>query len=125
MTAAGEALTRKVEALYRKAGFDAPSPGEAADHLQARQATVEGICRFLTQRHRLVRLDGKFLIHRAVMDEMARQVREWEVEDCAVGDFKARFDLTRKLAIPALEWLDSERVTVRHGNRRKIIRRKG
>ena len=125
MTAAGEALTRKVEALYRKAGFDAPSPGEAADHLQARQATVEGICRFLTQRHRLVRLDGKFLIHRAVMDEMARQVREWEVEDFAVGDFKGRFDLTRKLAIPALEWLDSERVTVRHGNRRKIIRRKG
>jgi selenocysteine-specific elongation factor len=125
MTAAGEALTRKVEALYRKAGFDAPSPGEAADHLQARLATIEGICRYLTQRHRLVRLEGKFLIHRAVMDDMARQVREWEVEDFAVGDFKGRFGLTRKLAIPALEWLDSERVTVRHGNRRKIIRRKG
>ena len=125
MTAAGEALTRKVEALYRNAGFDAPSPAEAADHLQARLATVEGICRYLAQRHRLVRLDGKFLIHRAVMDDMARQVRAWEVEDFAVGDFKGRFDLTRKLAIPALEWLDSERVTVRHGNRRKIIRRKG
>jgi selenocysteine-specific elongation factor len=125
MTAAGEALTRRVEALYRKAGFDAPSPSEAADNLEARLATVEGICRYLTQRHRLVRLDGKFLIHRAVMDEMARQVREWEVEGFAVGDFKERFDLTRKLAIPALEWLDSERVTVRHGNRRKIIRRKG
>ena len=125
MTAAGEALTRKVEALYRKAGFDAPSPSEAADHLEARLATVEGICRFLTQRHRLVRLDGKFLIHRAVLDDMARQVGEWEIEDFAVGDFKARFELTRKLAIPALEWLDSERVTVRHGNRRKIIRRKG
>jgi len=125
MTAAGEALTRKVEALYREAGFDAPSPAKAADHLQAKPATVEGICRYLTQRHRLVRLEGKFLIHRAVMDDMARKVREWEVEDFAVGDFKERFGLTRKLAIPALEWLDSERVTVRHGNRRKIIRRKG
>jgi selenocysteine-specific elongation factor len=125
MTAAGEALTRKVEALYRKAGFDAPSSGEAADTLQARPVTVEGICLYLTQRHRLVRLEGKFLIHRAVMDDMARRVREWEVEDFAVGDFKERFGLTRKLAIPALEWLDSERVTVRHGNRRKIIRRKG
>lgn len=125
MTAAGEALTRKVEALYREAGFDAPSPAEAAERLNAKPATVEGICRYLNQRHRLVRLEGKFLIHRAVMDEMARKVREWEVEDFAVGDFKERFDLTRKLAIPALEWLDSERVTVRHGNRRKIIRRKG
>jgi len=72
----------------------------------------------------LVRLEGKYLIHRAVMDEMARQVREWGVADFAVGDFKERFDLTRKLAIPALEWLDSERVTVRHGNRRRIIKRK-
>jgi selenocysteine-specific elongation factor len=59
------------------------------------------------------------------MDEMARKVHEWEVEDFAVGDFKERFGLTRKLAIPALEWLDSERVTVRQGNRRKIIRRRG
>lgn len=125
MTAAGEALTRKVEALYREAGFEAPSPVQAAERLRAKPATVEGICRYLIQRHRLVRLEGKFLIHRAVMDEMARQVREWGVEDFAVGDFKDRFDLTRKLAIPALEWLDSERVTVRHGNRRKIVRRKG
>jgi selenocysteine-specific elongation factor len=125
MTAAGEALTRKVEALYREAGFDAPSPAEAADQLGAKPATIEGICRYLAQRHRLVRLEGKYLIHRAVMDEMARKVREWEVEDFAVGDFKERFGLTRKLAIPALEWLDSERVTVRQGNRRKIIRRRG
>jgi len=125
MTEAGEALTRKVEALYREDGFGASSPAEAAERLQAKPATVEGICRYLIQRHRFVRLEGKYLIHRAVMDEMARQVREWGVEDFAVGDFKERFGLTRKLAIPALEWLDSERVTVRHGNRRKIVRRKG
>ena len=65
------------------------------------------------------------LIHRAVMDDVVRRVRGWEVDDFAVGDFKQRFGLTRKLAIPALEWLDSERVTVRQGNRRKIIRRRG
>jgi selenocysteine-specific elongation factor len=124
MTAAGEALTRKVEALYRETGFEAPSPVEAAELLAAKPATVEGICRYLLQRHRLVRLEGKFLIHRAVMDEVARKVREWEVDDFAVGDFKERFGLTRKLAIPTLEWLDSERVTVRHGNRRKIIKRR-
>jgi selenocysteine-specific elongation factor len=125
MTEAGEALTRKVEALYRADGFDAPSPAEAADRLKAKTVTIEGICRYLIQRHRLVRLEGKYLIHRAAMDEMAHKVREWGVEDFAVGEFKERFGLTRKLAIPALEWLDSERVTVRQGNRRKIIRRKG
>jgi selenocysteine-specific elongation factor len=125
MTAAGEELSRRVEALYRETGFEAPSPHEAAERLAARPASVEGICKYLLQRRRLVRLDGKYLIHRAVLDNMARGVREWGVDDFAVGDFKDRFGLTRKLAIPALEWLDSERVTVRQGNRRKIIRRAG
>jgi selenocysteine-specific elongation factor len=123
MTAAGEELARRVEGLYRETGFDAPSPQEAAERLSARPASVEGICKFLLQRRRLVRLDGKFLVHRAALDDVARGVREWGVDDFAVGDFKDRFGLTRKLAIPALEWLDSERVTVRQGNRRKILRR--
>jgi len=123
MTVAGEELTRKVEKLYREDGFDAGSPAEAAHRLQAKPAMVEGICRYLLQRRRLVRLEGKYLIHRAVLDEMARQIQEWSVDEFGVGDFKEKFGLTRKLAIPALEWLDSERITIRHGNRRKIIRR--
>jgi selenocysteine-specific elongation factor len=125
MTAAGEALAKKVEALYRDDGFEAPPPVEAAERLQAKPAAVEAICRYLVQRRRLVRLDGKFLIHRGVLDEVAQQVREWDVADFAVGEFKEKFGLTRKLAIPTLEWLDSERVTVRQGNRRKILRRSG
>ena len=123
MSALGEELARRVEVLYREKAFDAPGPGEAATLLDSRPATVEGICTFLVQRGRLVRLDGKFLIHRAVLDEVARKIREWDCETFDVGTFKERFGLTRKLAIPVLEWLDSERVTVRAGNQRKIIRR--
>jgi len=125
MTKAGMELTRKVEALYWEDGFDASSAADAARRLEVKPAAVESICKYLLQRRRLVRLEGKYLIHRTVLDEMAQRVRDWEVDDFGIGDFKMRFGLTRKLAIPALEWLDSERVTVRHGNRRKIIRRKG
>ncbi len=123
MSALGEELARRVEALYRETGFDAPGPLEAATELESRPATVEGICTYLVQRGRLVRLDGKFLIHRSVLDDVARKVREIESETFAVGEFKERFGLTRKLAIPVLEWLDSERVTVRMGNQRKILGR--
>lgn len=122
MTAAGRELVRRVERLYRESGFEAPSPAETAARLDARPASVEGICAFLTQRRRLVRLDGRFLVHRSVLDALASDVRDWGVEEFGVGDFKARYGLTRKLAIPALEWLDSERVTVRHGDRRRVTR---
>jgi selenocysteine-specific elongation factor len=123
MSALGEELTRRVERLYREAGFDAPAPVQAAAQLESKPSMVDGICDFLVQRGRLVRLDGKYLIHRAVLDEVTAGIRDWDCDSFGVGDFKGRFGLTRKLAIPVLEWLDSERVTVRMGNLRKILRR--
>ena len=45
---------------------------------------------------------------------------EWQ--EFSVPDFKSRFDLTRKWAIPLLEQLDLMGVTARSGNSR-IIRR--
>ena len=125
MTERGAELSRKVEAVYREAGLAPPSPGEVAEHLAAKPVMVEGICQFLVQRGRLVRLDGKLLIHRAALDEVVRTVRSGTAESMSVGEFKTAFGLTRKLAIPVLEWLDSERVTVRQGNSRKILRRSG
>jgi selenocysteine-specific elongation factor len=122
MTEAGAELTRRVESAYREAGLDPPPPAEVASALQARPAMVEGICKFLVQRGVLVRLEGKYLVHRAALDEIVRGVQAWEVETFPVADFKDRFGLTRKLAIPILEWLDSQRVTVRQGNERKLLR---
>jgi selenocysteine-specific elongation factor len=123
MTEAGQELTRKVESLYRQAGLDPPPPAAAAEQLASRPVTVEGICDFLVQRGQLVRLEGKLLVHRGALDEVVRTVRSWQADTFSVAEFKESFSLTRKLAIPILEWLDSERVTVRQGNQRKIIRR--
>jgi selenocysteine-specific elongation factor len=124
MTEVGQELARKIEKVYREAGFDPPSPGAVADRLEAKTSTVDGICQFLVTRGRLVLLDGKHLIHRAVLDDVAREIRTWEEDTFSVATFKEAFNLTRKLAIPTLEWLDSERVTVRHGNQRKVVRRR-
>jgi selenocysteine-specific elongation factor len=123
MTEAGEELSRKVESLYRQANLEPPSPAEAAEQLGAKPVTVEGICRFLVQRGRLVRLQGKYLINRAALDEVVRNIRQWQVDGFSVGEFKDRFGLTRKLAIPILEWLDSERVTIRQGSQRKVLKK--
>jgi len=124
MTQEGAALSGQVENVYKNAGFEAPSPGAVAEQLEARPAMVEGICRFLVQQGLLVRLDGKWFIHRQTLDDVVKEIGRWEVEDFGVGEFKNQFGLTRKLAIPMLEWLDSNRVTVRMGNRRKVLRRR-
>ena len=38
-----------------------------------------------------------------------------------VATFKERYGLTRKFAIPLLEWLDKERVTRRTGDKRIVL----
>jgi selenocysteine-specific elongation factor len=115
-------LTARIEALYRETGFEAPSPEEAAVRLDANPRAVAGAVRVLLERKRLARVGGKWLLHRELLDEVAVSVRAWGVETFEVAAFKERFSLTRKLAIPVLEWLDSERVTRREGDRRRVVR---
>lgn len=123
ITEEGQELARRVETVYRKAGTSPPSPAEVAGQLDAKPATIEGICRFLVERGVLARLEGRLLIHKAVLEEIRDSVQRWGVSEFGVGDFKERFGVTRKLAIPLLGWLDSERVTVREGSRRKLLAR--
>lgn len=125
MQGEGAEMARRLEEFYRERGVDPPPSHEAAHVLNFKPAAVEGVCKFLTERGVLLRLDGKWLIHRKVLEEISASVRSWDVDDFGVGEFKDRFQLTRKLAIPILEWLDSERVTIRVGNRRRIFGRRG
>lgn len=114
-------LAEKVEALYRQAYLAAPSPEEAAAHLSAPPKAVESLIQLLVSQGRLVRVGGKWILHRQVLDEIVASLRSWGVERFEVGEFKERFGLTRKLAIPILEWLDTQRVTRREGDVRRIL----
>lgn len=114
-------LALRLLELYRSARFEAPSPEEAAKRLSAHPATVAGLVRLGLARGDLVRLGGKWILHREVLEEVVARIRAWGVESFDVGQFKDRFGLTRKLAIPILEWLDSQRVTRRVGDRRQVI----
>lgn len=125
MSDRGAELARAVEAAYREAALEPPPPEEVAEKLEARPAMVAGICKFLVEQGVLTRLDGKWLVHTDAIDTIRREVLAWPADDFSVGEFKDRFGLTRKLAIPILEWLDSNRTTVRVGNRRRVVRRKG
>ena len=115
-------MAGRVAELYRRAGFEAPSPEEAARALGADPRVVQGVVKFLVEAKRLARVGGKWIVHGETLDEMVASLRSWGVESFEIGEFKDRFGLTRKLAIPVLEWLDSQRVTRREGDRRRMVR---
>jgi selenocysteine-specific elongation factor len=84
---------------------------------------LQRVARVLIGENALVRVGTSALVARGSLDELARKVRErWpKGSKLEVGAFKDLTGLTRKRAIPLLEYLDRTRVTRRAGDDRIVI----
>ena len=71
----------------------------------------------------LVKLSDDLVFHRDALDALRRQIvaQKTKTPKLNVGNFKDLFGVTRKYAIPLLEYLDRERVTRRVGDERIIL----
>jgi selenocysteine-specific elongation factor len=71
----------------------------------------------------LIKISDDLAYHRKTLDEIKNRIRGRFApgDRFGVADFKELFDLTRKHAIPLLEFLDRERFTRRQGNDRILL----
>ena len=116
------AMARLIE-LYRAAGLVAAEPTHLAASSGLSPARVMALSQLLVRQQVLVKVDA-FLFHRDALDRLKSEVRALKAAaDAAVdvASFKERYGLTRKFAIPLLEYLDRERVTRRVGDRRIVL----
>jgi selenocysteine-specific elongation factor len=77
----------------------------------------------LVRRRRFVRLEGLYF-HAEALDALKEEMRLLKAGGTPavdIGAFKDRYAITRKHAIPLLEYLDRERITRRTGDRRVIL----
>ncbi len=115
-------LAGQVLAAYEGAGLTPPSPGELAGRLDAKQQIFDGVVRYLVQQGKLARIPGGLLVSRAALDGLVQALRATGWTQFSVPQFKERFALSRKWAIPLLEHLDSITVTRRVGDDRQLVR---
>jgi selenocysteine-specific elongation factor len=115
-------LASRVLAAFDEAGLTPPSPGDVTARLAAKPQIVEGVIRHLVDRRALVKLPGGLILSRAAVDALVRDLRQGGVDRFSVPQFKDRFGLSRKWAIPLLEHLDSVGVTRRVGDERQLVR---
>ena len=115
-------LSTAVLALYEKAGLAPPSPGEAAVTLGAKPQILDGVIRHLVTRGQMVKLPSGLLLAAAVLSGLRQDLLATSWDRFSVADFKDRFGLTRKWAIPLLEHLDSTGATRRVGDDRMVVR---
>ena len=112
-----------LEAAFKAAGWQAPTLEEAATGAGVKLETARKLFTLLAAEQRVVRI-GDFIFHREAIDELKSRVQARKAVNpkIDVAVFKEiTGGLTRKHAIPLLEFLDRERVTRRLGNERVIL----
>ncbi len=120
-------LQSRVERAILDGGLAPPDPAEVTTLVGGTVAGVDHAIQWLLREKRLVRAGG-LLFHTEALGALKGAVQSQRAGTPAgtrvtldVGTFKAKFNLTRKHAIPLLEWLDRERVTRRAGDVRIVL----
>ncbi|HEY7501329.1 MAG TPA: selenocysteine-specific translation elongation factor [Vicinamibacterales bacterium] len=113
-----------IERIYREANLTPPDLASATLAAAAPRAIVDRVVQLLVRNRTLVRVES-LLFHASALDELKANVRALKAEGeharVDVATFKARYGITRKYAIPLLEYLDRERVTRRVGETRIVL----
>ncbi|RUM43383.1 MAG: selenocysteine-specific translation elongation factor [Desulfurobacterium sp.] len=114
-----ETLVREVEELVEKRGFSPPEVKELSAELKVSEEEANLIASYLVNRKGYFRV-GNFIYSPTAIKKIKEILRKHfgKKETLSVGEFKDYLGVTRKFAIPLLEFFDSIGVTVRKGNER-------
>ena len=82
---------------------------------------IEGVIGFLVKQGTLVRLAEGIYVHRSALASAREKIGARKGDTIDVGQFKDFFGLSRKIAIPLLEYFDREGVTKRVGDSRRVL----
>ena len=122
LTEAEQGIHDRLADLLEEGGLAPPTLSEACRSLSAAPPLVEAMRRLLAHEGRAVAVNPDLSFASEALAGLKQAVHEQRRSnpEISVAWFKERFGLSRKHAIPLLEWLDRERVTVRVGDVRRI-----
>jgi len=114
---------KKIEDAFATAGLKVPALHEVIAGLRIDKARAQRIVTLLLRDRILIKISDELVFHRAALEEMRRQIasRKTKSPTIDVAAFKDMTGVSRKYAIPLLEYLDRERVTRRVGDSRQIL----
>jgi selenocysteine-specific elongation factor len=125
-------LRDRLAQVYEQAELAAPTIDEAMTRAEVNAAGrthARKILQVLIDGRVLIRLPGDIFFHQQSLDRLQTKLYEYAAQHeperaIDVSAFKDLAGVSRKYAIPLLEYLDSRRITMRQGDRRVILRQK-
>ena len=130
LSAADKQLREKIAQVYEKAALEAPTLDQAlveAGIPASQRAHARKILQLLIDSGSLVRVQAEMFFHSHAIGHLTGLLRRYAKEHepdrlIDVPTFKDLAGVSRKYAIPLLEYFDRERVTVRAGDKRIILK---
>jgi len=114
-------MARAIEKRFADAALQPPPVSEIINEKTYKPKMIEGVISFLVKQGTLVRLAEGIYVHRNTLAAAREKIGAKKGETIDVGQFKDFFGLSRKIAIPLLEYFDREGVTKRIGDSRKVL----
>jgi selenocysteine-specific elongation factor len=123
-------ISTRIEQVYRGAGVEAPSIDDAmkqAGVTIAQRSQARKILQLLIDGKKLVRIQNEMFMHADVVAALKAKLNNYASKHepqrlIDVPSFKELAGVSRKYAIPLLEYFDREQVTRRAGDKRVILK---
>jgi selenocysteine-specific elongation factor len=114
----------QIESAFATAGLAVPPLKEVLSQLPVEAKRAEKLLQMLLREKKLFHVSPELIFHANALLEMRQKVTNYKKaksERISVPAFKELTGISRKYAIPLLEYLDRERVTRRAGDERVIL----
>jgi selenocysteine-specific elongation factor len=130
LSTADEQLREKIAQAYKNSALEPPTLDQAlveAGIPTAQRTHARKILQLLIDNGTLVRVQGEMFFHSHAIEHLKGLLREFATAHeperlIDVPGFKDLAGVSRKYAIPLLEYFDRERITVRAGDKRIILK---
>jgi selenocysteine-specific elongation factor len=113
--------TTKIESAFRSAGLATPAVNEVLAKSGVDPARARTLLQLMLRDKRLIRVSDELVFHASAMQSLRTLLAQRKGQQFAVPEFKDWTGISRKYAIPLLEYLDRERVTRREGDSRVVL----
>lgn len=116
-----QAATAKIETAFQLAGLAVPSTNEVLAKSGVEAARAKTLLQILIREKKLIRVSDDLVFHVSAVDQLHQLLAGRKGQRFAVPEFKEWTGISRKYAIPLLEFLDRERITRRDGDVRLVL----
>jgi selenocysteine-specific elongation factor len=111
----------RMESAFESAGLTVPSASEVVKASGIDPVRSRTLMTILLRDKRLIRVAEDLMFHASAIDGLKAGLVMRRGQRFSVADFKEWTGVSRKYAIPLLEWLDAQRITRRDGDSRVVL----